>query len=261
MTAVVESFATEVRESGWRRAVGTGLAHTRQLLWTDETQTWFELQLRRSCRGASEAKGPWERRSALSLLAGSTEHLPRIDGLGFVSQSVATRRLAEGVRWWLLVDEDQPVCSCWTFSRVMPMIGAPAGALILPPDVTFLDDVVTSQDRRGAGTGSLALKWVCQTLADEGAERMLTRVTLGNKASERMMLKVGFRPVATVRIRRRGMVNQTWAVMSADAVSTWLPNALGAIDGSAAGGSRPVRWPGSSHDRAAPTGRDRGGWQ
>jgi GNAT superfamily N-acetyltransferase len=217
------------------------MVHARQLLWTDEVHTWSELSVVGYGLGGDGRAPPVPEGSGLRLVAGSAEHLSLARDMLAVSRSVAVRRLAAGARWWLLVDGPEPVVSAWTFSRAMRMIGAPAGELILPPDVTFLEDVVTSPSRRRSGLGSLALVHLCKALRDEGASRLLTKVEVGNKASERMMAKVGFVPAATVRIRRRGLANYTWAVMSAAAVNTWVPAALGARNGTAAGGVRPDR--------------------
>jgi hypothetical protein len=212
----------------------SGMVHARQMLWTDEVHTWSELSLVGYGRDGDGRERLDLDGSGLRLVAGSDEHLPLADRMPEVSRSVAARRLTGGARWWLLVDGHDPVVSCWTFSRTMPMIGAPAGKLILPPDVLFLEDVVTSPRRRSSGLGSLALVNICKALSGEGSSQLVTKVKADNKASERMMAKVGFVPVATVRIRRRGPANRTWAVMSAGAVNTWLPAALG-VDGGRAG--------------------------
>jgi hypothetical protein len=228
MTSKATSLAAEIRDRGWRAAALAGLTHARLLLSVDESHTWSELSLVGYRHGEEpdacrRPDGPGPR-----LLYGSTEHLPMIDRLPTVGSAVAARRLQEGARWWLLVDGDEPVFSCWTFSRVMRMIGAPAGTLLLPPDVMFLEDSVTNPQRRGAGASQVALTAVCRLLGEEGFRWILTKVKVGDTAPERMVAKVGFVPMATVRIWRRGTVHRTWAVLTSEAANTWLPGALGA---------------------------------
>ena len=236
-------FATEVRERGWRPALLDGWTHAHQRVTVDEVHTWFEMGLAGGQRHAPSTDGPGDpaSESALKLLPGTAEYLQLIDRLPTVNAAVAARRLATGARWWLLVEGEEPVFSCWTFSRVIRMIGAPAGALVLPPDVVFLEDSVTSPRWRGAGVGQLALTEVCRLLGQEGPRWILTKVKVGNTAPERLVAKVGFLPLATVRIRCRGPIRRTWAVMAAGAANAWLPGALGAVNGNAPDRRTPLR--------------------
>jgi Acetyltransferase (GNAT) family len=231
----VQPFVAEVRGRGWVPALQDGCAHGRQLLSVDEVHTWFERSLVGDCSDSAET---WpingfdrtEPGSGLCLRTGTVEDLPVIGLLPTVSQSVAARRLAAGVRWWLLLDGEEPVFSCWIFSRVMRMVGAPQGALVMPPDVVFLEDSVTNPNRRGSGLGPASLSNVCRLLGKEGSRWVLTKVKTGNRAAERLVEKAGFVPMATVRIWRRGPMGRTWAVMAGGAVNTWLPGALGAVN-------------------------------
>ena len=244
MTAL-QSFVAEAHGRGLAPAVMASWDHTRHLLNIDEVHTWSELGL---IGYGKELASPDEvaRRpngSGLHLIEGTTDHLSMVDLLPTVSRPVAARRLEEGVRWWLLVDGDEPVFSCWTFSRFMRMIGAPGGGLILPPHVTFLEDSVTNPARRGCGAGPVALTQVCRRLGEEGWAWILTKVKVGDRAPERMIAKIGFIPMATVRIWRKGPVRRTWVVMAAGANNGWVPGALGAANAVTvlAGSSGPVQ--------------------
>ncbi len=185
--------------------------------------TWFEMGLAGGPRpAASTTDGPGApvSESGLKLLPGTAEYLQLIDRLPTVNAAVAARRLETGARWWLLCEGEEPVFSCWTFSRIMRMIGAPAGALVLPPDVVFLEDSVTNPRWRGGGVAHLALTEVCRQLGQQGPRWILTKVKVGNTAAERLVVKVGFLPMATVRIRHRGPLRSTWAVMAAGAANS-----------------------------------------
>ena len=235
-------FVAEVRERGWVPALHDGCIHGRQLVSVDEVQTWYERSLVDNCSDSwkmPSANGldPPGARPQLCLRPGTLEDLPLIDCLPTVSRAVAARRLGEGVRWWLLLDGEDPVFSCWTFSRFMRMTGAPKGALLLPPDVVFLEDSVTNPTRRGSGLGPVSLTKVCEALGREGHRWILTKVKAGNRAADRLVEKAGFFPIATVRIRRKGLCGRTWAVMAGGSVNTWLPAALGAAHGATTSGS------------------------
>jgi hypothetical protein len=215
-------FVSEVRENGMSAALRAGVVHVRQLVAVDETHSWFEQQLEADTGQETSGTG-------LQLVEGASERLPLLGQLPTVSAAVAARRLEEGVRWWLLLDGLQPVFSCWTFSRFMPMMGAPRGAVVLPPDVVFLEDSVTNPARRGSGFGPVALMAVAGRLHEEGTRWWLTKVKVGNRAADRLVVKAGFAPFATVRIWRMGPLRKTWVSLAQDGVNRWLPTALEAV--------------------------------
>ena len=78
----------------------------------------------------------------------------------------------------------------------------------LPADVATVEDSLTAASERGHGMAARALAQVASSLRSRGYRSLITKVAAPNTAAHRLVEKVGFRPVAHVRLRRRGPLSR-----------------------------------------------------
>lgn len=187
------------------------LAHLR------EAHVWYELSL----TGASHVQQPGD----ISMTLGSPERFPLLDQLDSISAAEAERRLSVGAQWWLVVENEKPLFSCWIFQGTAPVLAARGGQLPLPADTVVLEDSVTAPAARGRGIAPRAWCMLADSLHEQGKLRMLTKVAFTNTPSRRAVVKAGFREIALVRYHRILGWSRT-TVRPFGSTAGWLADAL-----------------------------------
>jgi GNAT superfamily N-acetyltransferase len=180
-----------------REGVGAALARARQVVqhavYNREEHVWYQLDL----------NGERPRREfvdGVRLVRAGAPDAHRVEDVGQFEDE-AHRRLVLGNDLWLVLDDqDRTLFACWTFRSETPVLAAPGGRLSLPPGTACLEDSVTSPLARGKGIAPAAWTAIADTLATEGFESMVTKVTTDNIPSRKAVEKAGFREIGLMRM-------------------------------------------------------------
>jgi ribosomal protein S18 acetylase RimI-like enzyme len=163
----------------------------------DSEHVWLEIDLAADFPRCELDDG-------LELVRGDERHLPLLAELPTMGFRAARRRLAEGGRLWLVLEQGRPAFAAWTLEGETPVFAAPGGRVKLPDGVVSLEDSVTSPAFRGRRVAPGAWSAMAQHLNDRGADSLVTTVEAENAAVRRALAKCGFRELCHVRARRRG---------------------------------------------------------
>ncbi len=169
-----------------------------QLAFADEKHVWYELDL------TVPPDVRLDEACDLVPIESGGPALELFDLVGSCDPALTRERLKVGGRAWLVVCAGDPAFGCWTFRGRTPVRAMPDDWLPLAPDVAGLEDSVTAPSFRGRGVAPRAWSQVANVLAAEGCRALVTKILDTNSASRRAVEKVGFRPVAESRLRRRG---------------------------------------------------------
>ena len=130
--------------------------------------------------------------------------LTAFDQLGAGGLAEAHSRVAAGGSPWLLVEDDRVAFACWILPFV-PTRAASGGHLQLPDEMRCLEYSITLESYRGRGLAPAAWNAIADALEADGCRQLTTKVGVDNAPSRRAVEKVGFREVAVVSLRRRGL--------------------------------------------------------
>lgn len=186
-----------------------------------EQHVWYELDL-----VAARPRRPLAEGLELRRLppGGDVSAYEAIQPLG--AKGVAAYRACDGTAW-VVTEDESPIFGCWTFPARAPVMAAPGGVLELPPATALLEDSVTTPAARGRGVAPATWTQVADTLRDEGATRMITKVEVENAPSRRAVEKAGFREVALMDFRRTGPRRQVRVSGAEDGLGPALAARLG----------------------------------
>jgi GNAT superfamily N-acetyltransferase len=132
----------------------------------------------------------------LKLQRAGPEHLDMLAQSNLCGRSSAARYLAAGADLWMVRETERAAFCCWIFRTRTPTVAARGGWKTLPPDTVCLEASITSSDYRGRGIASVAWASIAEGLQQEGVRTIITKVEIGNIASRRAVLKVGFHEAA-----------------------------------------------------------------
>lgn len=199
--SVVARFRDAVARHGVRGTSARAIAEVGKWLRLSETHVWYALDL------TSERPRP-ALEGGLTLRNGTEDDLPVMHQMD-IGAVGAQARLRAGNDWWIVLDDDVPLFSCWIFRTHTPVLAAPAGQLELPPGRICLEDSVTSGAARGRGIAPAAWALIADALAQEGQTELITKVGAENGPSRRAVTKAGFAEVAIMHFLRRGLRTTT----------------------------------------------------
>jgi hypothetical protein len=131
-------------------------------------------------------------------------NLTAFDQLGAGGLAEARGRVAAGGSPWLLVEDERVAFACWILPFV-PTRASSGGQLELPESVRCLEYSITLESYRGRGLAPAAWGAIADALEADGCRQLTTKVGVHNVASRRAVEKAGFREVAVVSLRRRGL--------------------------------------------------------
>jgi len=173
----------------------------RPRVYLDESHIWYSLDLTTLTEPAPLPGG-------LEVVRGGVDQLSWLDQLDTVNSSTGRARLAGGAVWWCVLQDAQPVFSCWVFSKTAPVLAAPGGWLSLPHGAVVLEDSVTAPAGRGRGIAPAAWRHVAASAA-ASASVMFTKVAVTNTPSRKAVVKAGYREILQQRHLRIGPVTRT----------------------------------------------------
>ena len=206
VSKVIQPLIYRVRRAVARHGLrGTAQRAGRRALRTlvsAESHVWYALDLTCSRPERELAAGVTLRR------AGERESR-LLDQLPTISPADGAKRIRAGNDLWLALEGDRPLFSCWIFREQTPVLAAPGGQLRLPEGTVCLEDSVTSAAARGRGIAPAAWASIADSLADEGQNLMITKITVENTPSRRAVEKAGFTSVALMHFRRLGPMRRT----------------------------------------------------
>jgi hypothetical protein len=210
----------ELHHNGMTATITKAAQRTREKVYLDHTQVWYELPLGTSRPQVSLPSG-------LTLIRGNENDLPLLSKLPSVHEWLARRRMEAGDDLWLVLDGREPVFACWTLRGSNPIRTWNNNRLVLPPNVVCLEDSVASASYRGRGLiAPTVWRQIADRLEQTGVETVITDVAEDNKVMRWTMARSGFREFATVRYQRKGFEQHT--TMVGDGVqANWLAGQLG----------------------------------
>lgn len=161
-----------------------------------EEHVWYELSL------AEIPTGPGLEPPVRLVRAdpGQLDLVVQLDRDALTAHEYAAR----GHELFLALDGERPVFGCWIHHGEAPMLAARGGWLTLPDRIVCLEDSVTASDQRGKGIAPRAWRDLASRLSNEGARAMITKVSAGNAASRKAVLKAGFVEIGVMRYGRKG---------------------------------------------------------
>jgi hypothetical protein len=209
-----------LRRHGLRGTIDQVISRTRTKLYLDETHVWYELAL------VNDRPRP-ALRPGLELIRARSDDLSLLEELPTVSTVEGRHRMETGNDLWLVLDGRQPVFACWTFSNSAPVEAATNGRLDLSSEIAYMEDSVTSPSYRGRGAiAPSAWSQVADRLENAGVKAMITKVGEDNKVMRWAMVKSGFREIAVMHFRRRGLREHTTVRLGTGATARWLAEQL-----------------------------------
>ncbi len=184
---------------------------------------WHRLDLTRSERPRLLLPPGCELRRAGPADVATLVRMPRDSEVTTMSERLVRRRLLEGATPWLVLCGGEPVFSCWTFERALPVSEERAHRLALPYGVVGLEDSLVLPDHRGRGIGSAAWSQIAARLASAGTRAIVVKIDVRNAPSRRVAAKAGFEEVAAMQIARRARRTRVRVELPAqDAGFGWL---------------------------------------
>jgi hypothetical protein len=209
-----------LRHRGVKETFGVAIRRARYKLYLDETHVWYELAL-------SNSRPHKTLRPGLKLIRSGADDLPLLGELATVSAYVARQRMKAGRDLWLLLDDRQPIFSCWIFHDSVPMLAARNGQLALPPETVCLEDSITSPSYRGRGIiAPAAWSQVADSLEKAGVKSIITKVEADNKVMRWALAKSGFYEFAIIRFRKAGLRRYITVRAKTGATADWLVEQL-----------------------------------
>lgn len=167
-----------------------------------ESHVWYSLD-------PAADRPPRDLAPELALRAGTVADLSLLTTLETIAPEEGDKRLREGHDWWLVLEGDRALFSCWIFRGQTPASAAPGGHVALPEGTVCLEDSVAHADARGRGIAPATWTTVAARLAAEGKRQMITKVAVENTPSRRAVEKIGFASVAIMHYRRFGPFSRT----------------------------------------------------
>jgi hypothetical protein len=186
-----------VRESG---------LHGRRLVRLQEEHVWYELRLR-------EVRTIPPLDAHLRLVIADDDQLERVIGQNV---ALARRRAAAGHDQMMLLDGDVVLSSACIFRGSADVLAAPGNQLPLPADTVCCEDAYTNREDHRRGRASLGLLAIVARLREEGIERMLVKVASDNRAARVAVVRIGFEPLARVRLDRIGLLKRVEVELISD---------------------------------------------
>lgn len=133
---------------------------------------------------------------------GGMDDLEALAAIGSVSPEVGQRYLDRGARLYVAYHGDDLAFATWIHTGTVPVLAARGGELRLPDGmISFEDSIAAPAHRRGTISGAV-IREVTAREQRTGAEAIITRVAVENRAARKWALRMGSTPVATVRLRR-----------------------------------------------------------
>jgi len=189
-------------------------------IYLDETHVWYELPL-----GTDRPRV--NRLPDLSLTRVGMRDLVLFDQLPTnVSTYEARQRIAAGHDLWLALKGRQPVFACWVFHGSLPVIASRHGHIALPSEIVAFEDSVASPAYRGRGIGLAVWPKIADSLEESTATTIITKVEEDNATARRAFEKSGFREVATVHFRRKGLWRELTMRTGNGVTARWLAEQL-----------------------------------
>jgi hypothetical protein len=217
---LISRVGYSVRRHGLKGTIDQVIIRTRTKLYLDETHVWYELAL------VTDRPRP-ALRPGLELIRARTDDLSLLEEFPTVSIVEGRLRMEAGNDFWLVLDGRQPVFACWTFSNSAPVEAATNGRLDLLSEIAYLEDSVTSPSYRGRGAiAPAAWSQVADRLEKAGVKSMITKVGEDNKVMRWAIVKSGFREIAVMHFRRRGLRAHTAVRGGTGATARWLAEQL-----------------------------------
>jgi GNAT superfamily N-acetyltransferase len=180
---------------GLKGFVRESVLHGRRLVRLQEEHVWYELRLREL-----PPIPPLEEH--LRLVIADDDQLDQVIGQNV---AIARRRVAAGHDQMMLLDGDAVLSSACVFRGNAEVLAAPGKQLPLPNGTVCCEDAYTSPKDRRRGHGSIGLLAIIARLREEGIERMLIKVASENHAARGAAVRIGFEPLARVRLDRIGL--------------------------------------------------------
>jgi GNAT superfamily N-acetyltransferase len=166
--------------------------HGRRLVHLQEEHVWYELRLR-------ELPPIPPLQEHLRLVIADDDQLEQVIGQNV---AIARRRAAAGHDQMMLLDGDAVLSSACIFRGNAEVLAAPGRQLRLPTGTVCCEDAYTSAEDRRRGHGSVGLLAITARLREEGIERMLIKIASDNHAARGVAARIGFEPLARVRLDR-----------------------------------------------------------
>ena len=170
---------------------------TQQILAVEEEYVWYALDL--------ERLSPIPLRRGYELRQATSDDVDLLRQVPAIPVDEGRRRLARGEQLWFVLHEDEPVFACTVFLHVVPLEAARKHSYRLPPRVACVDDGLTNRKYRGRAIAAAAWVRIGEALRADEFEVLIAKVPMDNIASRRTHEKTGFRPMSTMRRRRRGL--------------------------------------------------------
>lgn len=195
------------------------MLHGRRLVRLQEEHVWYELLLREL-----PPIPPLEEH--LRLVIADDDQLEHVIGQNV---AVARRRAAAGHDQMMLLDGDAVVSSACVFRSNAEVLAAPRNQLRLPAATVCCEDAYTTREDRRRGLGSIGLLAIIARLRKEGIERMLIKIASENRAARVAAVRIGFEPLARVRLDRIGFLKRVEVeVLNDSPAAAGLATAFGA---------------------------------
>lgn len=209
----------QLRRHGLRVTIDKVAQRAWKKVYLDETHVWYELPL-----GTERPR--MKLLSGLELVRGGPSELPLLAELPSVGQLEARRRIESNADLWLVLRGRRPAFACWVFHGSVSLPAAPNGRLVLPPEIAFFEDSVTSSAFRGRGIPLAAWPRIADHLEQTAARSVVTKVEEDNVVARRAFVKAGFQEFATTRFRRVGLRQYTTVRAGTGATVDWLAGQL-----------------------------------
>jgi GNAT superfamily N-acetyltransferase len=136
------------------------------------------------------------------LRRGGERDLEALAAIGGIPPALARTYLARGARLYVATTGDELGFSAWIHEGSVPVAAAAGGEMALPHGVVSFEDSIAAPGHRRGGLSSAVIHAITALEQEAGAELIITRAAVDNEPALRWIAKVGFVPVATVRLRR-----------------------------------------------------------
>jgi RimJ/RimL family protein N-acetyltransferase len=209
------------RRIGARGTVERLTEGARARVHLSEDHVWYELDLAGERPKLALPDG-------VRVARGTASDVHRVAELG--------RSVAEAESWhagghelWVALEaasDDLLFCG-WAFHGRVPALAAPGGWLDLPPRTVCLESVSTSPGARGRGIAPGSISAIADALHGEGVSTMIAKAKVENKASRRVVTKLGFGEIGVMHLRRLGPRNRVWLTSVSGTTARELARQLG----------------------------------
>jgi GNAT superfamily N-acetyltransferase len=183
---------------GLKGFVRESVLHVRRRVRLQEEHVWYELRL-------TELPPIAPLEEPLRLVSVADEQFEQVIGQNV---ALARRRAAAGHDQMMLLEGDSVLSSACIFRGSAEVLAAPRNQLRLPANAVCCEDAYTAREQRRRGRGSIGLLAIIARLREQGVERMLIKVASGNRAARVAAVRIGFEPLARVRLDRVGFLKR-----------------------------------------------------